>query len=221
MVVDINVFYTFNMGDNIKVNCIDGWRHCAWQGQLDGGDHGGRWHHDVSHKLESLVINRPLLATFLLHLYDVMNLGIIKHIEAVKHWNALTISTAHHIPVFIEEHSNWSDTSWCHQPLWSSPSNYPCHPQCRQPSTHMFIVQVVTLAESKKIDVNHHHRSISDPSWRKFQPKWYIWMSVASLVFSFKLSLPSMVSLSINSCVLSVIKHVESVNNFHINHQNH
>ena len=67
-----------------------------------------------------------------------MNLGIIKHIEAVKHWNALTISTAHHIPVFIEEHSNWSDTSWCHQPLWSTPSNYPCHPQCRQPSTHMF-----------------------------------------------------------------------------------
>ena len=138
MVVDINVFYTFNMGDNIKVNCIDGWRHCAWQGQLDGGDHGGRWHHDVSHKLESLVINRPLLATHLLHLYDVMNLGIIKHIEAVKHWNALTISTAYHIPVFIEEHSNWSDTSWCHQPLWSPPSNYPCHPQCRQPSTHMF-----------------------------------------------------------------------------------
>ena len=121
----------------------------------------------------------------LLHLHDVMNLGIIKHIEAVKHWNALTISTAYHIPVFIEEHSNWSDTSWCHQPLWSTPSNYPCHPPCRQPSTHMFIVQVVTLAESKKIDVNHHHRSISDPSWRKFQPKWYIWMSAASLVFSF------------------------------------
>ena len=59
MVVDINVFYTFNMGDNIRVNCIGG-----WQGQLDGGDHRGRWHHDVSLQLESLVINRPLLATF-------------------------------------------------------------------------------------------------------------------------------------------------------------
>ena len=136
MVVDTNVFYTFNMGDNIKVNCIGGWRHCGWQGQLDWGDHGGRWHHDAR-----IIGHRQALAgdlLLLLHLHDVMNLDIIKHIEAVKHWNALTISTAYHIPVFIEKHSNWSDTSWCHQPLWSPPSNYPCHPQCRQPSTHVF-----------------------------------------------------------------------------------
>ena len=46
------------------------------------------------------------LLLLILHLHDVMNLGIIKHIEAVKHSNALTISTAYHIPVFIEEHSN-------------------------------------------------------------------------------------------------------------------
>ena len=82
-------------------------------------------------------------------------------------------------------------------------------------------VQVVTLAESKKNDVNHHHRSVSDPSWGKFQPKWYIWMSAISLVFSSKLSLPSMVSSSTNSHVLSVVRHVESVNNFHVNHHNH
>ena len=41
-----------------------------------------------------------------LHLDDVMNLGVITHIEAVKHFNALTISTAYHIPAFIGEHSN-------------------------------------------------------------------------------------------------------------------
>ena len=181
MVVDINVFYTFNMGDNIKVNCIGGWRHCGWQGQLDGGDHGGRWHHDVSHKLESLVINRPFLATHLLHLYDVMNLGIIKHIEAVKHWNALTISTAYHIPVFIEEHSYWSDTSWCHQPLWSTPSNYPCHPQCRQPSTHMFRLShywlkvrklmSTTITPAFQIQVEENSNQ-SDTSGCQ-QPPWY------------------------------------------------
>ena len=98
----------------------------------------------------------------LLHLHDVMNLGIIKHIEAVKHWNALTISTAYHIPVFIEKHSNWSDTSWCNQPLWSPPSNW---------SVNNF-------------HVNHHNlnHSISDPSWRKFQRMWYILMSATSLV---------------------------------------
>ena len=82
-------------------------------------------------------------------------------------------------------------------------------------------VQVVTLAESKQIDVNHHHRSVSDPSWRKFQPKWYICMSATSLVFSSKLSLPSMVSSTTNSQVLSVVRHVESVNTFHVNHHNH
>ena len=41
-----------------------------------------------------------------LALDDVMNLGVITHIEAVKHLNVLTISTAYHIPAFIEEHSN-------------------------------------------------------------------------------------------------------------------
>ena len=71
----------------------------------------------------------------------------------------------------------------------------------------------------KNIDVNNHHHIISDPNWRKFQPKLYIWMSATSLVFSSKLSLPSMVSSTINSHLLSVARHVESVNNFHI-HQN-
>ena len=33
-----------------------------------------------------------------------MNLGVITHIEADKHLNVLTISTAYHIPAFIEEH---------------------------------------------------------------------------------------------------------------------
>ena len=116
----------------------------------------------------------------LLHLHDVMNLDIIKHIEAVKHWNALTISTAYHIPVFIEEHSNWSDTSWCHQPLWSTPSNYPCHPQCRQPSTHMFRLShwlkvrklmSTTITAAFQIQVEENSNQ-SDTSGCQ-QPPWY------------------------------------------------
>ena len=156
----------------------------------------------------------------LLHLDDVMNLGIIKHIEAVKHWNALTISTAYHIPVFIEEHSNWSDTSWCHQPLWSPPSNYPCHPQCRQPSTHMFrlshLLKVkklmsTTITAAFQIQVEENSNR-SDTSGR---------MSAISLVFSSKLSLPSMVSSSTNSHVLNMVRHVESINNSHVNQHSH
>ena len=40
-----------------------------------------------------------------LHLVDVMNLGVVKHIESVKHLNVPTISTAYHSPALIEEHS--------------------------------------------------------------------------------------------------------------------
>ena len=48
----------------------------------------------------------------------------------------------------------------------------------------------------KNFDINHHHNSISHPSWRKIQPKWHILsnMSAISLVFSSKLSSPSTVS---------------------------
>ena len=52
MLVDIKVFHSFNMSDNIKFMCVDGRRHWGWQGQLHIGDHGGWWHHDVSLQLE-------------------------------------------------------------------------------------------------------------------------------------------------------------------------
>ena len=48
-----------------------------------------------------------LVGVFLLLLYldDVMYLGVVTHIEAVKHLNVTTISTADHIPTHIEDHS--------------------------------------------------------------------------------------------------------------------
>ena len=52
MLVDIKVFYSFNMSDNIKFMCVDGRQHWGWQGQFPVGDHGGWWHHDVSLQLE-------------------------------------------------------------------------------------------------------------------------------------------------------------------------
>ena len=45
----------------------------------------------------------PLL---LLHFDDVMNLGVVTNIEAVKHQNVPTISTAYHNPAHIKEHPN-------------------------------------------------------------------------------------------------------------------
>ena len=41
----------------------------------------------------------------LLYLDDVMYLGVVTHIEAVKHLNVTTISTADHIPAHIGDHS--------------------------------------------------------------------------------------------------------------------
>ena len=40
-----------------------------------------------------------------LHLDDVMHLGVVTHIEAVKHLNVTTISTAYHTPADIEDRS--------------------------------------------------------------------------------------------------------------------
>ena len=40
-----------------------------------------------------------------LHLDDVIYLGVVTHIEAVKHLNVTTISTAYHTPADIEDRS--------------------------------------------------------------------------------------------------------------------
>ena len=40
-----------------------------------------------------------------LHLDDVIYLGVVTHIEAVKHLNVTTISTAYHNPADIEDRS--------------------------------------------------------------------------------------------------------------------
>ena len=61
-----------------------------------------------------------LAGVFLIFLLDdVMNLGVVKHIEAVKHLNVSTTSTAYHTPAHIKVHPNWGDTSCCHQPPYS------------------------------------------------------------------------------------------------------
>ena len=57
---------------------------------------------------------------------------------------------------------------------------------------------------------DHYHHSTSDPSWRKFQPKWDILMSATSLVFLSLFPLPSTLLSTTNS-------HVESINVFHVN----
>ena len=86
MVVDITVFF-------IILTFVTTLRSCEFEVN--------------NHRDFSEIIGLGLhLAGILLHLDDIMNLGVITHIEAVKHFNALTISTPYHIPAFIGEHSN-------------------------------------------------------------------------------------------------------------------
>ena len=44
------------------------------------------------------------------------------------------ITTAYHF--LDEENFNWSDTSYCQRPPWSSCPCCPCRPQCSRPPTH-------------------------------------------------------------------------------------
>ena len=52
MVGDMKVIYTFNMSDQTKYMRVGGRQHHGWQGQFGGEDQGGRWHPDVSLRLE-------------------------------------------------------------------------------------------------------------------------------------------------------------------------
>ena len=197
MVVDINVFYTFNMGDNIRVNCIGG-----WQGQLDGGDHRGRWHHDVSLQLESLVINRPLLATFSSYSTFMMSWTLVLS-------NTLKLSnTEMHSPSAL---------------LITSPS-----------SLKNILIEVIhhdvtnlygllhPIESVNNFHVNHHNHSISHPSWRKFQMMWYILTLCQRPPLSMSLfSLPTAVPSTTNPHILYVARHVENINNSHLNHHHH
>ena len=57
-------------------------------------------------------------------------------------------------------------------------------------TTNSHVLNIVRHVESI-FDVKPHHHSLSDPSWRKFQLKWYIILSATSLVFLSMLSLPT------------------------------
>ena len=169
-----------------------------------------RWHYDVSLKLESLVFYSSLLASFS-SFSTLMMSWTCYHI----HWNCWTLKCAQHkhsssYPALNEERSNWSDTSWCHQPPWSPTCNCPCHPQCRRPSTHMNLMLSDMLKEWKTListNITHSSQHITS----LLQPKWYILLLATSLVFSSLLSLPSTLPSTTNSHVLNVVRQVESI----------
>ena len=118
-----------------------------------------------------------LLVCLLLRLDDVMNLGVVTQIEAVKIW------ISHHQQSLSHTHPHWwtfklkcyikmSPTSLVSSTRLSLPTT-----MSMTLTTNTHVLNDVRHVESIKIfDIDPHHHSIWHPSWRKFQPKWYILM---------------------------------------------
>ena len=109
-----------------------------------------------------------------------------------------------------------SDTSLVFSSLLSLPSTLPS-------TTNSHVLNVVRQVESIKKTfmsttiTTAYHVLVEE----KFLPKWYILVLATSLVFYSLLSLPSTVLSNTNPHVLNVVRHVESKNNFHVNHHHH
>ena len=138
-----------------------------------------------------------------------------------KHWSCQTLKCTNHQHSLSHTHPHWwtfklkcyikmSPTSLVSSTRLSLPTT-----MSMTLTTNTHVLNDVRHVESIKIfDIDPDHHSIWHPSWRKFQLMWYILMSGTSLVFSFLLSLPSMVSSTAKSHVINVVRdigHVESI----------
>ena len=99
--------------------------------------------------------------------------------------------------------------------------------QCRRPLTHLW--SDMRHVESINIfHVNHHLHSMSRRSWRKFQPK--LKKTSTDVIHPNVSDLPGHLLrivfavhdvVNVNTHVLNVVRLVESINNFHVNHHYH
>ena len=136
-----------------------------------------------------------------------------------------------------ETRSSWrgGPPGWARRSSWATPSTNT--PQGRRRETQwgrsstVFIKSRCRFKSSqagaswppiswhKSQSARHHHYRKSRP--RKFQLMCDILMSVTSLVFASKLSTPSTMSSNTNSHMLSMVRHVESINSSHVNQHSH
>ena len=87
-------------------------------------------------------------------------------------------------------------------------------------TTNTTDLNVVAHVESiRNVNVNHHHHSKSHPSWKRFQPKWYILMSASSLVNVLVfLAAYSAIHHQPTSALCCQTCQYNSINNSHFNH---
>ena len=142
--------------------------------QPGGGDHGGRWHQDVSLQLESLVFYSSLFASFSALMMS-WTLELSHTLKLSKIW------ISHHQHSLSHTHPHWwtfklkcyikmSPTSLVSSTRLSLPTT-----MSMTLTTNTHVLNDVRHVDSLKIfDVDPNHHSIWHPSWRKFQPKWYI-----------------------------------------------
>ena len=127
-------------------------------------------------------------------------LNVVRDFESIKVQKSVMstiITISYHIFILM------SVTSLVFSSLLSLPTTVPL-------TTNSHVLNVVRHDRNiNNSHADHYHHSTSDPSWRKFQPKWDILMSATSLVFSSLLSLPTTVPLTTNS-------QDENINNSHV-----
>ena len=135
-----------------------------------------RWHYDVSLKLESLVFYSSLFASFSALMMS-WTLELSHTLKLSKIW------ISHHQHSLSHTHPHWwtfklkcyikmSPTSLVSSTRLSLPTT-----MSMTLTTNTHVLNDVRHVESIKIfDVDPDHHSIWHPSWRKFQPKWYILM---------------------------------------------
>ena len=119
--------------------------------------------------------------------------------------NVLTLVESINKNVYVNQHHHSvSHPSWRKlQPMWyilmpATSLGFSSNlflPSTVSSTTNTYDLNIVRLVERITIfQVNQHYYSVSHPSWRKFQPKWYILMSTTSLNFSSNLFMLSTVS---------------------------
>ena len=169
----------------------------------------------------SLVFSSKLsLPSMVLSTTNSHVLSLVRHVESVNnfHVNHHNHSISH--PSWRKFQMMWYILTLCQRPpvsmsMFSLPTTVP---STANPNVPYVASNVKNVNNSH---LNHHHHSISSLNWRKFLPKWYILLSATSLVISSRLFLPSTVSLTTISHILSVVRHVERIKNSHVNHHHH
>ena len=167
LVIEMNYFF-------IVSSFVTTLRSCVLVVDVTADGNNNEWHHDESLQLESLVFYSSLFASFSALMMS-WTLELSHTLKLSKIW------ISHHQHSLSHTHPHWWTFKLkCY--IKMSPTSLVSSTRLSLPTTmsmtltaNTHVLNDVRHVESIKIfDVDPDHHSIWHPSWRKFQPKWYI-----------------------------------------------